>query len=348
MDLTQVLQSTYFGNTGLQIAYTLAIFIITIIVLKLFKTFVVHRLNKLAKKTKNTLDDKFAEFFNELGWFFYFFVAIFVSSQFLTLNGVVAQIKWKMLMIFVVIYVVKLLNKFVEFITELQVNKRDDDDDSLPKLLSMLIKGAIWTIAFVLILANFGIDVTSLIAGLGVGGIAIAFALQKILEDIFASFSIYFDKPFQVGDYIVIGSDSGTVKKIGLKTTRIKHLEGQELVVSNAELTSSRIHNYKKMKKRRISFNIGVEYSTTSKQCKQVLKIVKDVFTKFDDLELDRVHFSEFGDSALIFSIVYYINSSVYAHYMDRQQDINFILKEQFEKIKVEFAYPSQTIYLKK
>ena len=151
-----------------------------------------------------------------------------------------------------------------------------------------------------------------------------------------------------MGDYIVIGEDSGTVEKIGLKTTRIKHLNGQELVVSNRELTSSRIHNYKRMTKRRISFKVGIEYSTPIKKQKKILEIVNSIFKKIKEADLDRVHFKSFGDSSLIYEIVYFVNTGEYKEYIETQQTVNFEIEEAFEKEKIEFAFPSQTIYLKK
>jgi small-conductance mechanosensitive channel len=199
-----------------------------------------------------------------------------------------------------------------------------------------------------LILSNIGVNITSLIAGLGIGGLAIAFALQRILEDFFSSFSIYFDKPFEEGDFIIVGSDMGVVKHIGLKTTRLQTLQGQELVISNKELTDSRVNNYKKMKKRRIVFTFGVEYSTPVAKMKKINKIVEAIFKKIEGADLDRVHFKEFGDFSLNYEIVYYVKTGDYLEYMNIQQEINLTLKQQFEKENIEFAFPSQTIYMKK
>jgi small-conductance mechanosensitive channel len=198
------------------------------------------------------------------------------------------------------------------------------------------------------ILSSLGYNISALLAGLGIGGIAVAFALQTILADIFASFSIYFDKPFRVGDYIVVGNDRGTVKHIGIKTTRIKSLEGPELVISNKELTSSRIHNYKKMEKRRISFTIGIVYETPLEKVKKAKEIIENVIKDQKMAELDRVHFARFGDFSLEFEIVYYMLSTDYKDYMDTQEKINLKIKEEFEKEGIEFAYPTQKIYLGK
>ena len=216
------------------------------------------------------------------------------------------------------------------------------------EVLKKVVKGVLWAIAIIIVLSNFGYNVSTLAAGLGIGGIAIAFAFQAILGDIFASFSIYFDKPFKIGDFILIGNDMGTVKHIGIKTTRIQTLQGQELIVSNKELTETRVHNYKKMERRRISFTFGVEYDTKLKKLEKILEIVKEIFKKIKIADLDRVHFKQFGDFSLNFEVVYYVNKPDYLEYMDTQQEINFALKERFEKESIEFAFPTQTIYVNK
>ena len=195
---------------------------------------------------------------------------------------------------------------------------------------------------------NLGYNVSGLLAGVGIGGIAIAFALQNVLADVFASITIYFDKPFKVGDYIVIGADSGTVKNIGIKSTRIQTLQGQELVVSNKELTEARIHNYKKMKTRRVVFEFGVEYDTPTKKMKKIPGMLDKIFKKVDGADMERVHFKSFGDSALLYEVVYYISTKEYKIYMDIQEEMNLELKQAFEKEKISMAYPTQTLYLKK
>jgi len=165
---------------------------------------------------------------------------------------------------------------------------------------------------------------------------------------LFSAFAIYFDKPFKDGDFIIIGNDMGTIKHIGIKSTRIQTLEGQELVVSNSELTSIRVNNYMKMEDRRVVFKFGVEYSTSLEKLKKINEIVKKIVKGAKNADLDRVHFKEFGDFSLNYEVVYYIHSPDYTEYMDVQQEINFKLKEAFEKEGIVFAFPTQTIFLEK
>jgi len=199
-----------------------------------------------------------------------------------------------------------------------------------------------------LVLQNLGYEISALVAGLGISCIAVAFALQNILSDIFASFSIYFDKPFKTGDFIVVGNDMGVVNKIGIKSTRIRALQGHEIVISNKELTGSRVHNYKKMERRRVLFSIGVEYGTPVAKLKKIPKIIKDSIEAQESTTFDRVHFKEFGDFSLLFEIVYYVESGDYTNYRDIQQEINFSIAEKFKKSKIEMAFPTTTVHVRK
>lgn len=177
---------------------------------------------------------------------------------------------------------------------------------------------------------------------MGVGGIAIAFALQNILSDVFSAFSIYFDRPFEVGDFIVVGQRAGTVKKIGMKSTRVQLLQGEELILSNREATTTSIRNFKKMEKRRVEFTIRVSYETPTEKLKKIPEIIKKIIEKHELAEFEMVHFTEFGTFGLNFQIVYYIKTGDYNKYLDIQQDINFAIKVTFEKEGIEMGYQTK------
>jgi small-conductance mechanosensitive channel len=165
---------------------------------------------------------------------------------------------------------------------------------------------------------------------------------------LFAAFIIYFDKPFKEDDFIIIGNDMGVVKEIGLKSTRIQALGGQELVMSNTELVNSRINNYKQMKKRRVVFGFGVKYDTGEAKLKKIKSIVTKIFKSVKDVDFDRVHFKEFGDFSLNYEVVYYVDKSDYNIYMDKQEEINMKIYSEFEKAGIDFAFPTQTIRIQK
>ena len=204
----------------------------------------------------------------------------------------------------------------------------------------------LWTVVLLLALDNLGIDVTTLIAGLGVGGIAVALALQNILSDLFASFSIVFDKPFVIGDFIIVDDLLGTVEHIGLKTTRVRALSGEQLIFSNADLLSSRIRNFGRMFERRVVFQIGVTYQTPRGKLEAIPGIIRDTITAQDGTRFDRSHFAVYGDFSLNFESVYYVLSPDYNRYMDIQQAINFELVRRFAAQEIGFAFPTRTLHV--
>jgi small-conductance mechanosensitive channel len=215
------------------------------------------------------------------------------------------------------------------------------------RLVVLAARTVVFSIALLVVLQSvFGVNITALVAGLGVGGIAIALAVQSILGDLFASLTIILDKPFVVGDFVIVGDMLGTVEQIGLKTTRLRSLSGEQLIVGNSDLLSSRIRNFKRMQERRIVFQFGVTYDTPAELLEGIPEIVRGIVGGLEGTRLDRVHFKQYGDFALIFEVVYYVESPEYNVYMDRQQSINLQLKRRFEAEGIAFAYPTQTLYV--
>jgi small-conductance mechanosensitive channel len=212
--------------------------------------------------------------------------------------------------------------------------------------LRFIAKLVLWTAVLLLALDNLGLDITTLVAGLGVGGIAVALALQSVLGDLFASLSIVLDKPFVIGDFIIVGDFLGTVEHIGLKTTRVRSLSGEQLVFSNGDLLSSRIRNYKRMAERRIVFGFGVVYQTPAEQLEAIPGMVREFIESLEKTRFDRAHFKGFGNFSLDFEVVYYVLVPDYNIYMDIQQQINLALYRRFEQDGIEFAYPTQTLYV--
>jgi small-conductance mechanosensitive channel len=204
----------------------------------------------------------------------------------------------------------------------------------------------LWSVILLLALDNLGVDVTALVAGLGVGGIAVALAVQNILSDLFASLSIVLDKPFAVGDFLIIDSFLGSVEHVGLKTTRLRSLSGEQLVFSNTDLLGSRIRNYGRMFERRVVFKIGVTYQTPRDKLTKIPGIIREAIEAQDKTRFDRSHFNEYGEFSLNFESVYYVLGPDYNLYMDIQQAINLRIHERFEEEGIEFAYPTQTLFL--
>ena len=213
-------------------------------------------------------------------------------------------------------------------------------------LMSWSLRTLLWSVVVLAILSNVGVNITAFIASLGVGGIAVALAVQNILGDLFASLSIAVDKPFEVGDFIGIDSFVGTVQFIGLKTTRIRSLNGEQIIISNTDLLKQMVKNYKRMQERRIVFKFGVTYNTSPEQAEAIPQIVKRLVESNDTLRFDRAHFQGFGNSSLDYEVVYIVKKPDYNVYMDAQQTLNLQLMRELATLGVDFAFPTRTVYL--
>ncbi|MBB4864906.1 small-conductance mechanosensitive channel [Pseudomonas nitritireducens] len=210
----------------------------------------------------------------------------------------------------------------------------------MASLISVVVLLVVWAVMLLSILANLGVDITALIASLGVGGIAVALAVQTILSDIFASLSIGFDKPFEIGDFVVFGDVAGTIEHIGLKTTRIRSLSGEQIVCSNAELLKQTLHNYKRMNTRRIVFQFGVSYRTQADKAEAVAELVRKIIDGVGEAKFDRAHLLSFDESRLLYEVVYIMQTADYNRYMDVQQHINLRLLAGMQELGVELALP--------
>lgn len=345
----------YFGDVDFtQIVSATIVFVALTAFFWLLRMVVLVRLRVLASKTSGTFDDLIVEVVQNIRAWVYSLVALFAALQFFTFPDLVNQIISGVFYFAIVWQVIEIATRFIDYFSSKFVEKDEDGDGEIDpnaatasSLITLISRIVLWVFGVIFVLSNIGIEVTSLIAGLGIGGVAIAFALQGVLGDLFASFSIYFDRPFRVGDFIVIGADMGTVEKIGVKSTRLRTLQGEELVVSNTELTTVRVQNFKKMAERRSVTQFGVTYETPLERLQEIPGIVERAFEALDQARLDRVHFASFGDSALIFEMVFFVETSDYAKFMDIQQKFNFDLMQRFAELGIEFAYPTQTIYHK-
>ena len=321
---------------------------------KLVLVVLLARLKHLSLKTETDMDDVIIEALSGVRAWVYTLVSLYIALEFFTVPAMVDTVLTVLVLFAVAWQLIEIALCFIEYAATRFLEKDEDGDGvtdpnsaTASHLVTLIARIALWAFGTIFVLSNVGIEVTSLIAGLGIGGIAVAFALQGVLSDLFASFSIYADKPFRIGDYIVLGTDAGTVEKIGVKTTRIRTLQGEELVVSNAELTTARVQNFKKMQERRSAIQFGITYETSHELVKQVNGIVERIFEAIEGARMDRVHFTTFGDSALMFDVVFYVESPEYAVFLDKQQQFNFELMDKFAELGIVFAYPTQTVYHK-
>ncbi len=338
------------GNRVYVYLLTLAGLFLGWIVIKAVISKVVKRLKAWSSRTSTTLDDFVVSLFSRIVlpalyfWIFYFGLKILNLpsnlSRFVDISGIAV----------LTVMGVKIVVELADYGFKFYWIRRGKDvvlERSLKGMLSV-IRILIWTLALVFFLDNLGFKVSSVLAGLGIGGVAVALAAQAILGDLFSYFAILFDQPFEIGDFIIIGEYLGTVEHIGIKTTRIRSLSGEQLVFSNTDLTNSRVRNYKRMDRRRVVFKLGVIYQTPLELLKQIPGVIENIIKSIPDTAFDRAHFFSYGDFSLIFEVVYYVLGADYNKYMNIQQEINFKINEEFNKRGIEFAYPTQTLFISK
>lgn len=344
-----LLQELYLGNTLQNWLIALLAFILVFIDLKIIQSIAVRKLSKLAATTDTQIDDLFVCMLRQTKFFVLLIVSSYLASPLLYLNPSLVEV-WKKIVILALILQSGLwASAGISFTLGNIISKRAKEDTSSKTTLTFLgfmARCVLWIIILLLILDNLGVNITGLVAGLGIGGIAVALAVQNILGDLLASLSIVLDKPFIIGDFIVVDSLSGTVEHIGLKTTRIRSLSGEQIIFSNNDLLKTRIHNYKRMSERRIVFSFGVIYQTPLEKLKTIKDIVSDVIKDIEHTRLDRVHFKEYGDSSLNFEVVYFVNEPDYNIYMNVQEAINLEIFRRFREEGIEFAYPTKTIFI--
>ena len=287
----------------------------------------------------------------QIGPVVYFFLALYLSTRSLVVAKSLERFFHVLFVIVLTVKTVQLLQITLAFFLNKSLQRSGQaspNNAAVIKNLTIIARVVLWIGGGVFVLDNLGINVTALMAGLGIGGVAVALAAQAILGDVFSSFSIFMDKPFVVGDFIGVGDLMGSVEYIGFKTTRLRSLDGEQWVVPNSHLTNGQIRNYKRMQERRIVFKLGVIYETRLEQLKAIPGIIKAIIEEQRLTRFDRAHFHSYGDFALIFEGVYFVLSADYNTSMDIHQAVNLRIKEAFEQAGISLAYPTQQIYLTK
>jgi small-conductance mechanosensitive channel len=349
LDNLPILGITLAGNPGWRWLLAVAIGGMLFLGLKLVLGQLVARLSRLADKTSTAADDLVVDVLRSTGRLFFVAVAVLGASSVLELGETASDMRRWFAVIALSLQVGLWAQRALSFWLDRQRSELIETDPGAVTTLqglSYLVRGALWVAVAVFVLDNLGYNVSALLAGLGIGGVAVALALQNVLGDLFASLSIALDKPFVTGDFIVVDDKLGTVSRVGLKTTRVTSLSGEQLVFSNSDLLSSRIRNYKRMQERRVAFSFGVLYETTVEQLEAIPILVREIIESTPETRFDRAHFKEFGESAYVFEVVYYVSSSDYNVYMDCQQAINLELCRCFGERDIGFAYPTRTLHL--
>ena len=346
--MKEILDQSYWGNSLRDYLIAAGVTIVTLLIISVINILVVRKLKRITEKTDNRIDDYLIALVQKSIMPLLFVGCIYAGVRTLRIEARYLKFIENIWMVIFTFFAIRLIASLVEFLLKGYVKRRFAASDRRKEVRGMLLilKAILWVLGFVFLLDNMGYNVTTVITGLGIGGIAVALAAQTVLGDLFAYFIIFFDRPFEIGDFIIVGDKMGTIETVGLKTTRIRSLGGEEVIFSNKDLTEARLHNYKRMGRRRVVFKFRVVYSTPAAMLEAIPEIVKKAIEDAEDTTFDRAHFFAFGDSSLDFEVVYYVESSDYNVYMDKQQTINLTIFREFESRGIGFAFPTRTLYL--
>lgn len=345
--MNELLETAIYHNTLGDYLITAGIIFVSFTLIWIFRRMILKRLRRWSEKTGTTLDDFIVNQAEKFAAPLLYSAAVYFSVHYLTLSETVLRVLQSLFTILMTVYAARFIIALLKYLLESFWSKKEPAaaKESI-KGISGFIAILVWGLSTVFLLDNLGFKISTIVAGLGIGGIAVALAAQAILGDLFSYFVIFFDRPFQVGDFIVVDTKVGVVEYIGIKTTRIKSLSGEEIVISNKDLTDSRLHNFKKMERRRALFTIGVTYQTPLDQVREIPGLIKKIIDDQQNATFDRAHFKEYGNFSLNFEVVYYVIGADYNQYMDIQQGINLKIYEEFAARKIEFAYPTQTVFV--
>jgi small-conductance mechanosensitive channel len=342
-----VLDRVYYGNDLWDWLWAAAATVLVFSLLRVLRSVVAGRLLAAAARSGSSLSGRVAEMLRRTRLFFILVVALYSGALVLTLSP-----KWQHVAQVVMVLAVALQagswgTLLIGYLVADYVRREPSETGEAAAsaaALTFIGKLLLWVGLLIWALGNMGWEITPLVTGLGVGGIAVALAAQNFLGDLFASFSILFDKPFVVGDAISVDNLSGTVEYIGLKTTRVRSLSGEQLVFSNADLLKSRIRNFKVMQERRVLFTLGVVYQTPYEKLARIPELLREVVERQPLTRFERAHLTQYGDSALLFEVAYWVTVPSYLVYMDTHHNVNLAILKRFGEEAIEFAYPTRSV----
>ena len=325
-----------------------ATFIGLYLVLTILVKLVISRLNALIERRQKSSVIYILSFLQHTKHFFVLILSLYVSTVWVSLpENIFLYLRTFFMIAFWLQVGIWANHVFIKLVDIRSKQGANGEDETTMNALKTVLKIAIWSIVLILAIDNIpGVEITALITSLGIGGIAIGLALQNILGDLFSSLSISLDKPFVINDLIKVDDHIGTVEKIGLKSTRIRSISGEQLIFSNSDLLNSRIQNYKRLERRRNLIRLGVLYQTTPEQLRKIPEIIRSIFEKIEGVTLDRIHLSDFGDFSINYELVYWVENSDFAFHMDEKELILLEIFDEFIKNEIEFAYPTQSIFI--
>lgn len=347
--MQDILNHQLLGNSLRNWAVALFVAIALFFVFRLACRSLAKAAARLVKKTAAGWDDAIAKLLERTHWSLLLGLSVLIGSQALGLSPGVRKVLSQGVVLLLVLQGGLWGSLLVRFFSERYRDRKLKRDPGAAASLNigfLVLRVAVWAVVGLLALANLGIEIGPLLAGLGVGGLAMALAVQTVLKDLLASLSIALDKPFVVGDFLNFGDLMGTVEHIGIKSTRLRSLSGEQLIFSNNDLLESRIRNFGRMRERRVAFTLGVTYQTPREKLARIPGMIRAAIESQELTRFDRSHFRDYGNFSLNFETVFYVGVPDYAKYMDIQQAINLVIHEAFEREGIEFAYPTQTVFV--
>ncbi|MCD9016508.1 mechanosensitive ion channel family protein [Parachryseolinea silvisoli] len=347
--MNELLEREYWNNTVQDYLIALAIIVVGTLALRIFKGTLLRRLEKWANTTKTTNDDFLLKSVERFALPALYYFIIYSGINYLELTPKADNVLRIATALVITFFILRLISSIILLVLQNYIRRQEKGEEKIRQLggLMVIINIVVWILGAVFLIDNLGYNVTTIITGLGIGGIAIALAAQNILGDLFNYFVIFFDRPFEVGDFIVVDDKMGSGEYIGLKTTRIRSLSGEQLVIGNSNLMNARIHNFKTQNLRRVVFNINISYATPIEKVREIPAILKAIVEAQADVRFDRAHFASYKDWSLNFEIVYFVLSSDFNKYMDIQQSINLAIYDRLQALGVDFALPTQRLMMK-
>ena len=342
-----MLKQEFLGNTFGYYLLSLAAFLAVLLGFVLARRDLASRLRSLAQAAATDVDELVGELFGKIRLPECVLLALWMATRHLHLPVLINRLLHALLLVVLTYRVVTMIQVAANHALRRMLASRGGGsaaDKGTMRSFSYLVSGLLWFLAALFVLSNLGFNVSSMLAGLGIGGVAVALAAQAILGDLFSAFAIYLDRPFVVGDFIVVDALMGTVEHIGIKTTRVRALSGEMLVIANSKLTSSQIQNFRQLQERRIALAVGVPYQISEEQVKKIPEILRRAVASAPKARFDRAHLKSFGETGFSFELVYFVVDPSYVVYMDVNEAIHLSILQAFRREGIDFALPTRTL----
>lgn len=349
MSFRELLLQEYWGNTVQDYFVAIGIIVGGSLLIQILKRFILKKMRKWVSQSESTIDDIIVDdlekFLLPIGGFLFLYWGI----TYLQLSVKTEKVVNVAIAIIIAVFVIRFLSSVIKIILSSYIRRQENGETKVKQVggLMIIINILVWILGTIFLIDNLGYDVSTILTGVGIGGIAVALAAQNIVGDLFNYFVIFFDKPFEVGDAINVDDKNGTIEFIGVKTTRLRSLTGEQIIIANSDLTKSRVHNFKRQENRRVQFTLTVLYRTATDLLEKIPTIINDIIEGEEDTRFERAHFARFTDYGLTFEVVYFVTDADYLKYMNIQQSINIKIIRAFEKESIQFLIREDKLLMK-